>query len=389
MQPTAHTEMRAVTGLRGIAALYVVIYHACNAIANHASAPQANAAKAVSIAALIQHGYIAVDLFFVLSGFVMAATYGSDFDYGISWASYLRFIGRRLARIYPLYIVCTLVFGVVVISRAADPKPVTLTLLWNVLLVQSWGLAPSINGPAWSISVEWAAYFLFPLLLWLTICRRQVWALVVGAVCLLTLAGIAYAPDWLALGQQEHRRGLLDLVSPFSVAPLLRCLAGFVLGLLGWRFRDRALTQYASLLTVVALLLLCVERTDIPVVAMFAFLVPAVSTGKALITRILSSGPIHRLGVLSYSIYLLHPHFSAVERRVSQAAYIHGVPQAGAQAVGTLVGIVVAVFGASLVYRVIEQPCRQVARRILDRTLTATADGVRLPSAPYRSDPLA
>jgi peptidoglycan/LPS O-acetylase OafA/YrhL len=50
---------------------------------------------------LIAHGYLAVDLFFVLSGFVMALNYGSLFETRMSFLAYRRFLGRRIARIYP------------------------------------------------------------------------------------------------------------------------------------------------------------------------------------------------------------------------------------------------------------------------------------------------
>lgn len=72
-------ELRGLTSLRGIAALYVVVYHFSNTIAH---------TQNLNFKALVPRGHIAVDLFFVLSGFVMAYTYAADFrQHGISGRS--------------------------------------------------------------------------------------------------------------------------------------------------------------------------------------------------------------------------------------------------------------------------------------------------------------
>jgi peptidoglycan/LPS O-acetylase OafA/YrhL len=142
-------EIRALTGLRGIAAIYVMIFHFV---------------PLVSFSGLemtfIGHGYLAVDLFFVLSGFVMALNYGRMFEARWTARTYMTFLGRRIARVYPLYLVAT-VCGCGLVStgylEGFDTTPIVKTFVFNVLMVQSWGFAGSFDAPAWSISAEFAA----------------------------------------------------------------------------------------------------------------------------------------------------------------------------------------------------------------------------------------
>ena len=76
-------EIRALTGIRGIAACFVVIYHFYFGVLNKGSA-----------GVILSHGYMAVDLFFVLSGFVMALTYQDKFLGRYSFGSHISFYTR-------------------------------------------------------------------------------------------------------------------------------------------------------------------------------------------------------------------------------------------------------------------------------------------------------
>ena len=88
------SEIKSLTSLRGIAAMAVVMQHFSATAQTHA---------AVTIPSLVPHGYMAVDLFFVLSGFIMTYTYGADFEtHGMR--AFAGFMGKRVARIVPLNI---------------------------------------------------------------------------------------------------------------------------------------------------------------------------------------------------------------------------------------------------------------------------------------------
>ena len=86
-------EIRSLTGLRGIAACFVVIFHFYHVILNKGR-----------IGTALNHGYMAVDMFFMLSGFVLALTYQRDFLSRGSLRKHFNFLYKRLSRIFPLYI---------------------------------------------------------------------------------------------------------------------------------------------------------------------------------------------------------------------------------------------------------------------------------------------
>lgn len=151
-------NLKPLTALRFAAALWVVSFHYWPDL----GLPEADTPR------LVQQGYLGVELFFVLSGFILSHVYlpalgEGRFRYGA-------FIWARLARIYPLHI-ATLV-GIGLMGGAALAAGFTIShpvLDWpslpaNLLLVQSWGLAPQAawNHPSWSISAEWFAYLAFP-----------------------------------------------------------------------------------------------------------------------------------------------------------------------------------------------------------------------------------
>ncbi|MDE2240625.1 MAG: acyltransferase, partial [Rhodospirillales bacterium] len=133
--------------------------------------------------ALVTHGYMGVDGFFILSGLVLLHTH-REFDAVrknhlhkyFRWAGSgqaLRFYAKRLARIYPVHLATILILLALAGGGAAlgvhphAPQRFGLvTLVENLFLVQGWGADHfgAWNYPAWSVSTEWAGYLLFPLL---------------------------------------------------------------------------------------------------------------------------------------------------------------------------------------------------------------------------------
>ena len=139
-------EVRALTGLRGVAALLVALYH----INPNLIAPTA-------AGRFVGKGYLWVDLFFVLSGFLLAMNYASRFAGGWKLGAWLDFLLHRIARIYPLYLVLVvasvgyslLLYGG--FHATAPPPALALPqpardVAANLLMVQSWGLGESIDG---------------------------------------------------------------------------------------------------------------------------------------------------------------------------------------------------------------------------------------------------
>lgn len=350
----AAPESRGLTGLRGVAAVLVVLHHASLHFGGGADVPV--------VGGLLRKGYLGVDLFFVLSGFVMSMVYGSWFAgedlparRGAGRRSSLAmavFLVRRGARLWPLHAaVLAVALGCLAVQGGLLPS--WRVILANGLMVQGWGLSSEINPPAWSASAEALAYLVFPWAAAPVLRGRWGAALGLAAVAALLGACVVLAPP---LG--PGRRGLLDLYHNYSLLPAMRCLAGFLLGMLAWRaggtawVRDlarRPQTGPGLLLTLVGLLL--GWGNDLLALALMPALVLATHLGHGRGWGLLAAGPLHWLGTLSYAIYLIH------------YLPLAALPaQPGALATVLVLYAVATLLLSVFAHRVIEQPTRRVMR---------------------------
>jgi peptidoglycan/LPS O-acetylase OafA/YrhL len=149
-------DLRALTTLRFLAAAWVVLYTAWPHLAVGFT-PVA-----------VTKGYLGVELFFVLSGFILSHVYLEAA--GEKRYSHKGFLWARIARVYPLHLVT--LFGMIGLGVAASVAGLDIDASltdWRALpahltMTHAWGLAPSaaFNHPSWSISAEWFAYLTFP-----------------------------------------------------------------------------------------------------------------------------------------------------------------------------------------------------------------------------------
>jgi peptidoglycan/LPS O-acetylase OafA/YrhL len=218
------TEITAWTALRGLAALWIVAFHFW---------PQTSTATPY----LVTKGYLAVDLFFVLSGAVMALIYARDirarrFDLA-------EFARRRLARLYPVHLV-TLIGAVIILGLGpmlgapARPLPYDLgqMVALQLTLLHAWGLSETggLNYPSWSIAAEAFAYLLFPLLAVALFRLRALPALILALALLLTSVALVEnfwpetlrrpAPE-LSFTRMENDFGALRIVPEFLLGMAL------------------------------------------------------------------------------------------------------------------------------------------------------------------------
>lgn len=180
----ASREITDLTVCRALFAAWVFCYHVDLYLGlAHRMGP---------FAGWLGRGYLGVDGFFLLSGLILAHTH-REFSPGAPGRfapKAVRFLGRRLARIYPVHAatLCLLV-ALLLLARMHGVFPREASrfglapLLENIALIQGWGFADAggWNYPSWSISTEWAGYLLFPLLWW-TLCRCE--AVVAGSMVL-------------------------------------------------------------------------------------------------------------------------------------------------------------------------------------------------------------
>ena len=154
MMSPSQGEIRSLNTLRGVAALMVALFHG---------------PIAFGVVTTLPHAYVAVDLFFLLSGFVISRAYGPRIDAGLSFG---RFVQLRLARLYPLIFLATLAgFGVWALRLALKHQgldqnalltlPLNLALLPSTLRVKSGGEAYPYVLQAWSITWEIVMYVAF------------------------------------------------------------------------------------------------------------------------------------------------------------------------------------------------------------------------------------
>jgi peptidoglycan/LPS O-acetylase OafA/YrhL len=353
-RPLGNGEIRSFTGLRGCAAVMVMFYHFTLNMPGTTLPTQW----------LLLNGYLWVDLFFILSGFVMAYSHATFFSRGQPLRTHLRFLLTRIARIYPLYLVILLESACLLLWRTPghDPREFTRTFLLNLTMVQAWGLAPSMEGAAWSISTEWAAYLVFPLLFAATVLSSRRVACVAATLSAVVILCLAFSPGPFTFPDQS-RGGPLDIYSSATVAPVFRCLAEFNLGLLAYRMarsvarRPHAWAGAGSIVTMAAILTaMCWQGLDAAIVFLFAGLLVTLAPGRGILARVLSSPVPYALGRWSYSIYLIHDKFShpTVTLEHYLADYMPFAPVAAAAAMAC---VVVACSAAT--FKIVEQPMRR------------------------------
>ncbi len=300
-----HRKIKSHLGIRGVAASAVVMYHLGFVIGFHFDFERRDF--------IFGRSYLFVDLFFILSGFIISYANKADRLTPLKSGEASGFFKNRFARIYPLHFVC--LYAIVLYSLAGSiagfardkqafaaywPADHIISLIAQTALVQSIGPPSWIdwNVPSWSISAEVFSYIAFVILV--NIRSRNIY-LQIFLLIILPLGFYAYV---LEAGSS------LDII--VGIAPL-RCLAGFSLGMLAFYFRDRLerfpdlvinVLQAVSVAVVFADLAL--NWNDLIIIPAFALLVYSTWSDRGLLSRFLSVQPIQYLGEISYSIYLTH-----------------------------------------------------------------------------------
>lgn len=349
-------EIVPLTSLRGVAAMAVVMQH---------FSATAQQQSAVTIPSLVPHGYLAVDLFFTLSGFIMSYTYLDVFQRQGA-AAFPVFLGKRVARIVPLntaVVLLILVAGAVstaVVGRniIANSNNWLLDISSNLLLLQGLGIGHNLNGPSWSISTEFLAYLLFPVLTVLAFSRRAfVWgATMLG--CVLALAGIALTLPRLGLGVEGV---------PLSV---VRCVAEFTLGIGCYRLSiDPAAARRfgrdaVSLTLIAACLAFMLLRLDLPAALLFPALIASLAVNRSLVARMMSAPWLRFLGVVSFSVYLVHQVFRPIDLELLRWAHPALLSGPAALLFALVASLAVVPF-AWLAYFAVERPGRVFVRYLL------------------------
>ncbi len=354
-------ELRSLTGLRFVAALHVLVFHAVFTFSRAFLHLPHGPARA-----LIGSGYVSVGLFFVLSGFVLAYAYTGE-GRGEMTATPWRFYRARFARIYPMHLVGLLavlplfVFGS--LANHAEPGWVARESAkdfgLSALLVQAWLPAHvlDLNGPAWSLSVEAFFYLLFPMIV-RALGRVSSATLAVVLVC---AWGVAMWPPLFHQGpySMERARGL-DLVVLFD--PLVRLpdfLVGVTAGLLFVRNGPWARAPRMAAGATIMLVVILASSEPLPFALLhdglldplFALLVASLAA-RGSDARGLGSDSLVALGRASFALYVIHkPLYFWMARAMNVGA----LPPAWF--LGGYVGVAIVV--AVACQKLVEEPARR------------------------------
>lgn len=363
--PQAVFRFAALDGVRGVAAVLVVLYHL-----------QANDLFFAN--ALTRNGALFVDCFFVLSGFVIASSYQEAITGGRDLA---RFMMRRFGRVWPLHAAVLAVMAsfhlarlLVGVASGHPANPFTGDhsldgLAASLLLVHSLGMYDDVvwNPPSWSISVEFYTYLAFALLVLAT--RR--WSVAVAAIVVVGSAAVL-------IGDSSY----LGVPLPLR---FFRCTYGFFTGMIGYavflQLNDRLQSLGSRLLTGlqwaiwgaavagVAAFGMGVLSMLLPLLFVVGIVVIAANRGG--LVAMLATRPFDLLGNLSYGIYMVHiPVLNMMFRGVPRLLAAIGVPPGSVLAlppVFTTVYLAI-VFGLAWAsFRWLEIPARNAVSRAASR----------------------
>jgi peptidoglycan/LPS O-acetylase OafA/YrhL len=352
-----------LTGVRFFLALGVVLFHF-----------QLYWTLPADSAGLLNRARLGVDVFFILSGFILTHVYLQ----GDRAPDYRRFLAARFARIYPAHLFILLsmlglvlvapLFGVGLEQGRFNPADFAGTLL----LVQAWFPRETLalwNGPAWSLSAEWFAYLAFPAYAALALRLRDRPWVILGLAALLFFALDAFyrARFGRVLPRAEDSLGILRIVPEF--------LYGIGLYYLGQRWTPSPrVSGAAAVATTGALLVLMQAGADdrIIVAAAGPFILSLALLAKAGVRTFLSHPGILFAGEASFALYLVHIPILMVWRNAVQA--VAGWPGDYRMGVGELTAMLVLTLAAAAAIHVfIERPGRR---------------WLRARTAPQRADPV-
>jgi peptidoglycan/LPS O-acetylase OafA/YrhL len=357
-------DIRSLTGVRGIAAVIIVIYH----FGKFRLIP----AIPITVWAL-PHGYLVVDMFFMLSGFVIGYVYQDAFSEAAS-GNYRTFLIKRFARLYPAYIVIAAFYALKIALGLTGEETFArfhaFDIIGNLLMLVGWGLhIYPLIGVSWAASAEFGSYIATPVLMKYTLEKGIGWWTTCVALSLLAIYLISIS------GQGSS--GPLDVVQDSSLLPLLRAIVGFTLGLATFRFasyldRLSATVQDVLVVGILAMMLAAAVLTtdDLPIYLLFIPFIAILSRDGRVAKLLFGNKLAYHLGLISYSIYLIHPFFLTFAERSSR----HLGNNLTAYAFCVLASFVAIWLLSYLSYRFVEIPGREfVTGLLIPRAKTASA----------------
>jgi peptidoglycan/LPS O-acetylase OafA/YrhL len=380
-------EIKALAGARALPPLLLVLYHYSEGHGYQLWRP---------FDLLACKGYLWVEFFFALSGFILIHVYTSRAAGISTGAGYLDFLRTRLARLYPLHLTTLLImlFMIALFDWLAaqggyksiyegpgyHPYATAGSFVANLFLVQAWHTVPALswNGVAWFVSVEFFLCLIFPVFLWIS--RGALWRAPV-----LIVAG--FVSLWLMAQNSGHG---LDITFDFGI---VRGMADFSIGvglsMLYRRTAERARSWPEWTFTasqVLALLLFVVaiydtgwshDRGDFWVVPAMVLIIATLAFDRGAVARVFASRPLLLLGEWSFAIYMGQTTWLQFLRFAQERLYPNLVAAPGVEPteLQTLVHriepavlVIICIAWGYLLYLAVEKPASDRLRRLFAGT---------------------
>ena len=400
--------IRQLTGIRFVAAFWVLLYHLQDPL------DRIGVMDIPVLSDVIRVGRLGVDLFFALSGFIIAHTYLTRMGPRLALGAAASFWWLRLARIYPVHFVMLNVAGIAVIAQGwitGVDKERSWLNAWdyvrNLLLIQEWGPHPERgwNVVAWSLSMEWLAYLVFPLLVLLLYALHKrvptpvlVLAWFIALAPLLWRGSLTIDPYYTDLWGSVIR-----VLTEFTAGAITYLI---VLRLIPEGSRDpsprveRAATTVSVLMPVLIvaaavflgrwttaqspLTLNDPDAEPLPpffhlwIVPLLIIWIGALALSRHGQARWLATDTLILGGVVSYSLYMTHLVWFGVWRAGMNAVGLESGPLYALSVVLAIAGSFVI---AWLMWRIVEEPCRRWMRRLVGVKAVAPEETTADPDA--------
>jgi peptidoglycan/LPS O-acetylase OafA/YrhL len=365
MRNGSKPRLPALTGVRAFAAVMVLALHAGQ-----------NFPQFLSDNDIVQRGYLGVDLFFLLSGFIIAHVYLRDLV-PIRAQPLRIFLWHRFVRLFPVH--ATVLLGLVALLTAGRSAGVDFNepqnwnysdLPWHFLMVHAWGTTAVAgwNAPSWSISAEWFAYLLFPAVAAgvLALPRRGVLPF---ALAILTATAVLFhIREWTIgsawIGTPALARVAMEFICGVLLYRALRIDRGDLSPLLSDGLAFGGLLGFCT----GALLSL----NDIMLIALLVVIISGVSGPGLGVRFVFACRPVVWLGEISYSIYVVHFPILLILRHGAE----HILPQQLAESNATrammfVASLAIVIGVASLLYYTVEYPTRAHLRNLFGKIVPA------------------
>lgn len=294
-----------MTGIRGVAAVWLMLYHAQQFSGQIFSLPLLEKVP------ILDKGWHGVDLFFMLSGFILMYAHEKDFLV-IRKASLIRFARLRFARVYPLNAVVLLLIaafipfqpGFVAWSRASEPSDFSPGAFVRTLFLATRWFLPGRgdwNQPVWSLSLEVLGYLMFPLLAFCALRVARKWQLIgILSLCLVACFIVAVMQHYYSF-------------NPIGQLAIVRMTGCFVTGIAIfrlWTLTSESAKKWAVPITLIAtagILIVSLPPRGGPLLnVFFAALLYGLAFQQGVVNSFLSSRIVVFLGTISFPLYLVH-----------------------------------------------------------------------------------